>query len=237
MRLGRQTKTRFKNQFCINREVWHFFHWRLLKSIEVWLINKLDLFFTDFASLYALGLVLPIREMCVRFKSWSEITVPSWLISKKSTCHVRDLGSVPGLGRSPGEGNGNPFQYSYLGNPMDRGVWQAKVHAVARVRHDLGTTPYCKLVWEVETTMGCLYVKTHLVGSATAPSPPTTSHPSVSLSPRPECVQVCVKDSGFICRSHVLSRLKSVRGRCRLQSGLVQYISVVLMDLFFSLSL
>ena len=120
---------------------------------------------------------------------------------------------------------------------MDRGVWQAKVHAVARVRHDLGTTPYCKLVWEVETTMGCLYVKTHLVGSATAPSPPTTSHPSVSLSPRPECVQVCVKDSGFICRSHVLSRLKSVRGRCRLQSGLVQYISVVLMDLFFSLSL
>ena len=43
-----------------------------------------------------------------------------------------DLGSVPGSGRSPGEGNGNPFQYSCLENPMDRGVWQATVHGVAK---------------------------------------------------------------------------------------------------------
>ena len=50
-------------------------------------------------------------------------------------------GSFPGLGRSPGEGNGNPFQYSYLGNPMDRGAWRAIVHEVARVRHDLATKP------------------------------------------------------------------------------------------------
>ena len=85
--------------------------------------------------------------------------------------------------------------------------------------------------------MGCLYVKTHFVGSVIALSTPTTSHPLVSLSPRPECVQVRVKDNGFICRSHVLSRLKSVRGRCRLQFGLVQYILVILMGLFFSLSL
>ena len=42
-----------------------------------------------------------------------------------------DLGSVPGLGRSPGEGNGHPLQYSGLENPMDRGVWQATVHGVA----------------------------------------------------------------------------------------------------------
>ena len=40
------------------------------------------------------------------------------------------LGSIPGLGRSPAEGNGNPLQYSYLGNPMDRGAWQATVHSV-----------------------------------------------------------------------------------------------------------
>ena len=44
---------------------------------------------------------------------------------------VRDLGLTPGVGRSPGEGNGNPLQYSCLGNPMDRGAWQATVHGVA----------------------------------------------------------------------------------------------------------
>ena len=41
-----------------------------------------------------------------------------------------DPGLIPGLGRSPGEGNGNPFQYSYLENPLDRGAWQATVHGV-----------------------------------------------------------------------------------------------------------
>ena len=45
---------------------------------------------------------------------------------------VRDESSIPGSGRSPGEGNGNPLQYSCLGNPMDRGVWQATVHGVAK---------------------------------------------------------------------------------------------------------
>ena len=43
---------------------------------------------------------------------------------------ARDLGSIPGSGRSPGEGNGNPLQYSCLENSMDRGAWQAAVHAV-----------------------------------------------------------------------------------------------------------
>ena len=49
-----------------------------------------------------------------------------------------DLGSVPGLGSSPGEGNGNPLQYSCLENPMDRGSWQAAVHGIARVWYNLG---------------------------------------------------------------------------------------------------
>ena len=49
---------------------------------------------------------------------------------KESSCNVGDLGSLPGLVRSPGERNGNPLQYSCLGNPMDRGVWQATVHWV-----------------------------------------------------------------------------------------------------------
>ena len=45
---------------------------------------------------------------------------------------TREAGSVSGSGRCPGEGNGNPLQYSYLGNPMDRGVWWATVHGVAK---------------------------------------------------------------------------------------------------------
>ena len=50
---------------------------------------------------------------------------------KASVYNVGDLGSIPGLGRFPGEGNGNPLQYSTLGNAMDRGAWQATVHGVA----------------------------------------------------------------------------------------------------------
>ena len=60
--------------------------------------------------------------------------------SKGSTCNVGDLGSIPGLGRSPGEGNGNPLQYSCLEIPMDRGAWWAAVTVGSqRVRHDRAT--------------------------------------------------------------------------------------------------
>ena len=51
---------------------------------------------------------------------------------KESACNAEDMGLIPGLGKSPGEGNGNPLQYSCLENPMDRGVWQATVHGVAK---------------------------------------------------------------------------------------------------------
>ena len=52
---------------------------------------------------------------------------------------VGDVGSIPGLERYPGIGNGNPLQYSCLGNPMDRGAWWSAVHGVARVGQDSGT--------------------------------------------------------------------------------------------------
>ena len=54
---------------------------------------------------------------------------------------ARDTGSILGSGKSPGEGNGNPLQYSCLENPKDRGAWCATVHGVARVGHDLVTKP------------------------------------------------------------------------------------------------
>ena len=49
---------------------------------------------------------------------------------------TRDVGSVPGFGRFPGVGNGNPLQYFCLGNPVDTGAWQVTVHGSQRVRHD-----------------------------------------------------------------------------------------------------
>ena len=56
---------------------------------------------------------------------------------KNPPANAGDMGSVLGLGRSPGGGNGNPLQYSCLGNPMDRGAWWATVHGVTK---ELGTT-------------------------------------------------------------------------------------------------
>ena len=53
-------------------------------------------------------------------------------VVKNPPAYAGDLGSIPGSGRSPGEGNGNPLQYSCLGNPMDKGVWWAAVHGVTK---------------------------------------------------------------------------------------------------------
>ena len=52
---------------------------------------------------------------------------------KNPPANAGDMDSIPGLGRSPGEGNGNPLQYSCLGNPMDRGAWWTTVHGVAEL--------------------------------------------------------------------------------------------------------
>ena len=60
------------------------------------------------------------------------LTPPATLVGKESAYNSGDLGSIPGLGRSPGEGNGNPLQYSCLENPIDRGAWWATVHGVAK---------------------------------------------------------------------------------------------------------
>ena len=65
----------------------------------------------------------------------SEGQLPCSLDGKESACNAGDLGSIPRSGRSSGEGNDNPFQYSCLGNPKDRGTWQAVVHGSQRVRH------------------------------------------------------------------------------------------------------
>ena len=67
---------------------------------------------------------------------------PGGSVVKNLPANVGDTASIPPSGTSPGKGNGSPLQSSCLGNPMDRGAWQAAVHGGhKRVRHDLTTKP------------------------------------------------------------------------------------------------
>ena len=85
------------------------------------------------------GLLLPLFNHFVGEPvfMWLHVCInsfPGGSDSEESTCNEGDrrLGSIPGLGRSPGEGNGNPLQYSSLENPMGRGAWWVTVHGVAK---------------------------------------------------------------------------------------------------------
>ena len=60
-----------------------------------------------------------------------------WLSAKESTCNAGDIDWIPGSGRSPGEGDDNPLQYFHLGNPMDRGDWEATVHGLTKSQTQL----------------------------------------------------------------------------------------------------
>ena len=63
---------------------------------------------------------------------FSQEGLPGGSVVKNLPANSGDAGSIPGLGRSPGEGNGNPLQYSCLENPVNRGAWQATVHGVIK---------------------------------------------------------------------------------------------------------
>ena len=79
-----------------------------------------------------------------------------------SACNARDLGSIPGSGRSPGEGNGSPLQYSCLENPMDRGAWWAAVHGVVKSRTRLSDFTHSKMtiVSHLNSCLGNLILET-----------------------------------------------------------------------------
>ena len=72
---------------------------------------------------------------------------------KASACNAGDPGSIPGLGRSPGEGNGNPLQYSCLENPIERGSWRATVHGVAKNRTRLSNFTHTHTVYTFESPL------------------------------------------------------------------------------------
>ena len=82
--------------------------------------------------LMSLSTVFKISRIDFNIFSFSCFTSLVAQILKVSTCNAGDLGSIPGLGRSPGAGNGNPLPYSCLENPMDRGAWWAAVRGVAK---------------------------------------------------------------------------------------------------------
>ena len=127
--------------------------------------------------------------------------IPCSSVGKESARNAGDRDSIPGSGRSPGEGNGNPLLYSCLGNPMDRGAWWATVHEVVRVGLNLATQPpapvtkscptlcdptdYSTLDFSVLLNLpefGQAHV--HCIGDAIQPSHPLspTSPPALSLS-------------------------------------------------------
>ena len=70
------------------------------------------------------------------------MSFPGGSDGEASACNVGDPGLIPGLGRSPGEGNGNPLQYSCLENPTDGGAWQITVHGIAKSRAWLSTSTF-----------------------------------------------------------------------------------------------
>ena len=111
------------------------------------------------------------------FPGASDLKVSAW--------NVEDLGSVPGSGRSPGEGNGSPLQYSCLENPMDGGIWLTTVHGVAKSQtplsdfaftiiskvlryQDRGQSSLQPVEWETKITR---HQKLHVVPLGQAPKP------------------------------------------------------------------
>ena len=108
-------------------------------------LKNLDFFFLPFLIFYILAYSMnifsnsiisePLQSATLGWASLITQSVKS--LPAMQETWVRFLASIPGLGRSPGEGNGNPLQYSCLENPMGRGAWWATVHEVTRVRHNL----------------------------------------------------------------------------------------------------
>ena len=68
--------------------------------------------------------------ICILIEIYANIY--PWWLSDKESASKEDVGSIPGSGRCPGEGNGNPLQYSCLGNPMDKEAWWVTVHGIAK---------------------------------------------------------------------------------------------------------
>ena len=82
---------------------------------------------------------LRIAPLCMGF--------PGGSVVKNPPANAGEVGLIPGMGRSSGVGNGNPFQYSCLENPMSRGAWRATVHAVAKSQMQFEVTEHAHIIF------------------------------------------------------------------------------------------
>ena len=116
--------------------------------------------------------------VCIYIYLYIYMFFPSGWDDKESACNLGDLGSIPGLGRFPGEGNSYPPQYSGLENSMDRGAWQATVHGVPKSRAWLSDFHIYMVTWgckESDTTEQLYH--THIYIYVCAQSCLTLCHP------------------------------------------------------------
>ena len=120
--------------------------WLLHGVLGLWLARLESLTLVFFFFLVALGLCWCLRAfsscrelglLCLAAHGLPVAGFPGGSDGKESACNTGDLGSIRELGRSPGEGNGNPLQYSSLENSMDRGTWQSSVHGIIKSRTQL----------------------------------------------------------------------------------------------------
>ena len=101
---------------------------------QLFLMFSLIWYFTHWPTYSTSWLKLPTCPVCNQSWSWSLSPLGNSHCSGPSfyVCNAGNQGSIPSSGRSPGEGNGNPLQYSCLENPMDRGTWKSTVHSVTK---------------------------------------------------------------------------------------------------------
>ena len=140
--------------YCISCTAGGFFYYWATGEAHKWVLhgNK-----TEWSTCYDVGepwehyakLKTPNVKGCMLHDSFTQnvqnrqihrvinMGFPGGSDSKESTCNARDPALILGLGRSPGEGNGYPFQYSSLENSMDRRAWQATVHGVSKSQTQL----------------------------------------------------------------------------------------------------
>ena len=113
----------------------------------------------DMYLLFSLSTVSSISWLCtfcfyfiiiIFTMRYVDLGFPGSSDSKESSCNAGGLGLTPGSGRSPGEGNGNPLQYSCLGNAMEGGAWWAAVHGVPKSRTRLSRHVYTH-VWNLSS--------------------------------------------------------------------------------------
>ena len=108
------------------------------------------------------------------------VLYPCGSANKESACNVGDLGSIPGLGRSPGEGNSYPLQYSGLENSMDKGAWQATVHGDHKewdTTERLSHTHKCYLHTITSSYIGSIQSSSRRMYCGTKDKGLTRSHP------------------------------------------------------------